>query len=109
MVFIVAGPSGVAREQIIYGGVSMKSLEEFETVKKVWGTDDGPEWCEFKTGNISCGGRYLVSRKTRSRNWEVWDFSGEELVLVCLAVYKKGALEVMRRLAVADEKINGGV
>jgi len=53
-------------------------------------------------GKISCG-RYLVSRKTRSRSWEVWDFTGGELVLVCLCVYKKGALEVMRRLSVKEE------
>ena len=80
-------------------------LENMESVKKVWGVEGGLEWCEFHSGNISCG-RYLVSRKTQSRNFEVWDFSGEELLLVCLCVYKKGALEVMRRLAVADR---GGV
>ncbi len=43
--------------------------------------------------------RYVVARKDRSRNWEVRD-DGE---LVCLCVYKKGALEVMRRLSVKEE------
>jgi len=76
----------------------MRDLRDFETVKRVWGSEDGLEWCEFMDGKISCG-RYLVSRKTRSRSWEVWDFTGGELVLVCLCVYKKGALEVMRRLS----------
>ena len=89
-------------------GLMDLNYEDMDQVKRVTGVKGGLEVIEFVTGNVACG-RYLVSRKTRSRNFEVWDFSGEELLLVCLCVYKKGALEVMRRLAVADEKINGGV
>ncbi len=38
---------------------------------------------------------YTIRRKERSRNWEVIDPAGE---LVCLTVYKRGAVEVVRRL-----------
>ncbi|HEX6909891.1 MAG TPA: hypothetical protein VF142_05840 [Longimicrobium sp.] len=39
---------------------------------------------------------YTIQRKERSRNWEVLDPAGE---LVCLTVYKRGAVEVVRRLS----------
>jgi hypothetical protein len=39
---------------------------------------------------------YTIQRKERSRFWEVLDPTGE---LVCVTVYKRGAVEVMRRLA----------
>jgi hypothetical protein len=38
---------------------------------------------------------YTIQRKERSRFWEVHDPAGE---LVCLTVYKRGAMEVVRRL-----------
>jgi hypothetical protein len=38
---------------------------------------------------------YTIKRKERSRFWEVIDPAGE---LVCLTVYKRGAVEVVRRL-----------
>jgi hypothetical protein len=38
---------------------------------------------------------YTIQRKERSRFWEVIDPTGE---LVCLTVYKRGAVEVVRRL-----------
>lgn len=41
------------------------------------------------------GQRFLVERYRRTRYWQVLDPSGE---LVCLTVYKRGALEVVRRL-----------
>jgi hypothetical protein len=37
---------------------------------------------------------YTIGR--RGRNWTVWDPAGQ---LVCITVYRKGALEVVRRLA----------
>ncbi len=37
---------------------------------------------------------YTIGR--RGRNWQVIDPAGQ---LVCITVYKKGALEVVRRLA----------
>ena len=40
-----------------------------------------------------------VTRYQHSRFWAVWDPDG---TLVCLCVYKKGALEVVRRLAQTD-------
>ena len=39
---------------------------------------------------------YTIQRKERSRFWEVLDSAGE---LVCLTVYKRGAVEVARRLS----------
>ena len=39
-------------------------------------------------------GRYRIAR--RGRCWEVRDAAGD---LVCLTVYKKGAVEVVRRLS----------
>jgi hypothetical protein len=42
-------------------------------------------------------GRYRIDR--RGRCWEVRDATGD---LVCLTVYKKGAVEVVRRLSTAD-------
>ena len=39
---------------------------------------------------------YAINKKKDSRWWEVRDACGE---LVCLAVYRKGAREVVRRLA----------
>ncbi len=39
---------------------------------------------------------YTIQRKERSRFWEVLDPAGE---LVCLTVYKRGAVEVIRRIA----------
>ena len=38
---------------------------------------------------------YTIQRKERSRFWEVLDDAG---ALVCLTVYKRGAVEVVRRL-----------
>lgn len=38
---------------------------------------------------------YTIQRKERSRFWEVLDPAGE---LVCLTVYKRGAVEVVSRL-----------
>lgn len=38
---------------------------------------------------------YTIIKQTKSRWWEVRDSVGE---LVCLAVYKRGAVEVVRRL-----------
>jgi hypothetical protein len=38
---------------------------------------------------------YTIQRKERSRFWEVVDPAGE---LVCVTVYKRGAVEVVRRL-----------
>ena len=40
--------------------------------------------------------RFVVSKHGRSRFWAVRDEAGE---LVCVCVYKRGALEVVRRLA----------
>ena len=40
--------------------------------------------------------RYTIQRRDRSRHWMVLDPQGE---LVCLTVYKRGAVEVVRRLA----------
>ena len=42
---------------------------------------------------------YLVRR--RKRNWEVLDPDGH---LVCITLYKRGALEVVRRLRAAAAK-----
>jgi hypothetical protein len=42
--------------------------------------------------SIDVGG-FRITR--RGRFWSVWDSQGQ---LVCLTVYKKGALEVVRRL-----------
>ena len=39
---------------------------------------------------------YTVVKRTRDRWWEVRDPKGE---LVCVTVYKRGAVEVARRLA----------
>ena len=39
---------------------------------------------------------YTITKQKRSRWWEVRDPDGE---LVCLTVYRKGAREVVRRLA----------
>lgn len=39
---------------------------------------------------------YTISKQTKSRWWEVRDTDGE---LVCLTVYRRGAREVVRRLA----------
>jgi hypothetical protein len=39
---------------------------------------------------------YSIIKQKKSRWWEVRDEAGE---LVCLAVYRKGAREVVRRLA----------
>jgi hypothetical protein len=39
---------------------------------------------------------YTIQRKERSRFWEVLDPTGG---LVCLTVYKCGAVEVVRRLS----------
>jgi hypothetical protein len=39
---------------------------------------------------------YTVVKRTRDRWWEVRDPKGE---LVCVTVYKRGAVEVVRRLA----------
>jgi hypothetical protein len=38
----------------------------------------------------------LIQKRERSRHWMVIDPGGE---LVCLTVYKRGAMEVVRRLA----------
>jgi hypothetical protein len=40
---------------------------------------------------------YTIVKQTKSRWWEVRDPNDE---LVCLTVYRKGAREVVRRLAV---------
>lgn len=40
--------------------------------------------------------RFRIQKQGKSRWWEVWDPDGK---LVCLTVYKKGAVEVVRRLA----------
>jgi hypothetical protein len=40
---------------------------------------------------------YTIIKQTKSRWWEVRDLDDE---LVCLTVYRKGAREVVRRLAV---------
>ncbi|HEY0021956.1 MAG TPA: hypothetical protein VGB24_03570 [Longimicrobium sp.] len=39
---------------------------------------------------------YAIIKQKKSRWWEVRDPAGE---LVCLTVYKRGAIEVVRRLA----------
>jgi hypothetical protein len=39
---------------------------------------------------------YKIIKRTTDRWWEVRDPAGE---LVCLTVYKRGAVEVVRRLA----------
>ena len=39
---------------------------------------------------------YAIIKQEKSRWWEVRDPEGE---LVCLTVYKRGAVEVVRRLA----------
>jgi hypothetical protein len=39
---------------------------------------------------------YTIQKRERSRHWMVIDPQGE---LVCLTVYKRGAVEVARRLA----------
>jgi hypothetical protein len=39
---------------------------------------------------------YTIRKRERSRHWMVIDPQGE---LVCLTVYKRGAMEVVRRLA----------
>jgi hypothetical protein len=39
---------------------------------------------------------YAIVKQKKSRWWEVRDPAGE---LVCLTVYKRGAIEVVRRLA----------
>ncbi|HST61083.1 MAG TPA: hypothetical protein VLK84_20430 [Longimicrobium sp.] len=39
---------------------------------------------------------YTIQKRKRSRHWMVIDPQGE---LVCLTVYKRGAVEVVRRLA----------
>ena len=39
---------------------------------------------------------YRIEPHAKSRYWQVFDPAGE---LICLAVYKRGAREVMRRLA----------
>ena len=41
-------------------------------------------------------GGYRIVKQTKSRWWEVLDPAGE---LVCLTVYRRGAREVVRRLA----------
>ncbi len=41
---------------------------------------------------------YTIIKQTKSRWWEVRDSNDD---LVCLTVYRKGALEVVRRLATA--------
>ncbi|MDB4950155.1 MAG: hypothetical protein JWM27_2804 [Gemmatimonadetes bacterium] len=46
-------------------------------------------------------GSYTITKSTRSRWWEVRDGAGE---LVCLAVYRRGAREVVRRLSQAEAK-----
>jgi hypothetical protein len=38
---------------------------------------------------------YTVAKQSKSRWWEVRDPAG---LLVCLTVYKRGAMEVVRRL-----------
>jgi len=38
---------------------------------------------------------YTIQKQQKSRFWEVLDPAGE---LVCLTVYKRGAVEVVRRL-----------
>lgn len=43
-----------------------------------------------------------IERYKRSRYWAVWDCDG---TLICITVYKKGALEVLRRLnALAEQR-----
>jgi hypothetical protein len=42
--------------------------------------------------------RFTVTRHRHSRYWAVHDPAGD---LVCVCVYKRGAIEVARRLAVA--------
>jgi YD repeat-containing protein len=42
-----------------------------------------------------------VERYGRTRFWAVYDEAG---ALVCITVYKKGALEVVRRLTEANSK-----
>lgn len=39
---------------------------------------------------------YTIAKRERSRFWDVLDPAGE---LVCVTVYKRGAEEVVRRLA----------
>lgn len=39
---------------------------------------------------------YTIQKQQKSRLWEVIDPSGQ---LVCLTVYKRGAVEVVRRLS----------
>jgi hypothetical protein len=43
--------------------------------------------------------RFTITRHRHSRYWAVHDPAGE---LVCVCVYKRGAVEVARRLSVAD-------
>ena len=38
----------------------------------------------------------MILQKYGSRNWAVYDEYGQ---LICVTVYKKGAMEVMRRLS----------
>jgi hypothetical protein len=45
---------------------------------------------------IQLPGGFVVKKQHGSRYWMVIDPAGE---LVCLTVYKKGAMEVVRRLA----------
>jgi hypothetical protein len=46
-------------------------------------------------------GSYTIAKSARSRWWEVRDGAGE---LVCLAVYRRGASEVVRRLSQPEAK-----
>ena len=46
---------------------------------------------------VSAKPGYTITKQTKSRWWEVRDADDE---LVCLTVYRKGAREVVRRLAV---------
>lgn len=41
---------------------------------------------------------YRVERYKKGRNWAVYDPIGE---LICVTLYKRGALEIVRRLSAA--------
>ena len=72
--------------------------------------DDFCEWCDLMdriadatfgyrepvTGSRDGGSGVRIERYGHSRYWAVYDTHGE---LVCLCVYKRGALEVVRRLS----------
>ena len=42
---------------------------------------------------------YRIERRNDGRAWAVWDPAG---VLVCLCLYRRGAREVVRRLAASN-------